>query len=91
MRMRNKILVLIGVVAMALSLAGCSCATTAQAKQEKMFEWVCRDSSFEVVQHNKTGVLYLLVDYRTGYTITPLLNPDGTPMTIDDWDDNNET
>lgn len=86
--MRNKILVLIGVVAMALSLAGCACASTTQAQQEKMFEWVYReDSSFEVVQHNKTGVLYLLVDYRTGYTITPLLNPDGTPMTVDDWND----
>ncbi len=81
MRMRNKILVLIGVVAMALSLASCACASTAQAQQESAFEHVYSDGSYRVIQHNETGVLYLLVYYRTGYTITPLLNPDGTPMT----------
>lgn len=79
--MKNKILVLIGVLAMTLSLASCTCAPTAQAQQEEMFERVYSDGSFQVVQHNETGVLYLLVYYRTGYTITPLLDTDGTPLT----------
>lgn len=81
-----RIFVLIVAIAMSLSLVSCSHAMTAQAQQEEMFERVYSDGNFQVVQHNETGVLYLLVYYRTGYTITPLLNPDGTPMTIDDWE-----
>lgn len=82
MRMRNKILVLIGVVAIALSLASCS-SSTAQAKttQKEKFEFVYTEGNFKVFQDTDTDVLYLLVYYRTGYTMTPLLNPDGTPRT----------
>lgn len=82
MRMRNKILVLIGVIAMALSLASCS-SSIAQAKtiQKEKFEFVYTEGNFEVFQDTDTNVMYLLVYYRTGYAITPLFNSDGTLLT----------
>lgn len=82
--MRNKILVLIGAIAMGLSLASCACASTAQAQQEEMFVNVASQGRFNVIEHKDTGVLYLLVDGYKDFEITPLLNPDGTPMTVYD-------
>lgn len=56
-------------------------ANTMCANEEDVFDTVYREDCFRVLQDKQTDVLYLLVDYRTGYTMTPLLNPDGTPRT----------
>lgn len=56
-------------------------AKTMCASEEPIFYRVYRDGRYDVIQDKQTDVLYLLVYYRTGYTMTPLLNPDGTPRT----------
>ena len=80
--MKNKVLILIGILAMALSLVGCSSSIAhAKTTQKEKFEFVYTEGNFKVFQDTDTNVMYLLVYYRTGYTITPLFNSDGTLLT----------
>ena len=54
-------------------------------KSEDIFETVGKDNDaidekFIVVYHKETKVMYVIIEYYKGVGITPLLNPDGTPM-----------
>lgn len=87
----KKAVIIIGIFAIAISIIAFATsmmhedniayANTMCANEEDVFDTVYREGSFRVLQDKQTDVLYLLVDYRTGYTMTPLLNPDGTPRT----------
>lgn len=93
----KKAVIIIGIFAIAISIIAFATsmmhednvayANTMCANEEDLFDIVYREGGYRVLQDKQTNVLYLLLYYRTGYTITPLLNPDGTPMTIDDWND----
>lgn len=87
----KKAVIIIGIFAIAISIIAFATsmmhednvayANTMCANEEDVFDTVYREGSHRVLQDKQTDVLYLLVDYRTGYTMTPLLNPDGTPRT----------
>ena len=88
----KKVVIIIGIFAIAIGLIAFTTsimmhednvayANTMCANEEDVFDTVYREGSFRVLQDKQTDVLYLLIYYRTGYTITPLLNPDGTPRT----------
>lgn len=87
----KKAVIIIGIFAIAISIIAFATsmmhedniayANTMCANEEDVFDTVYREGSFRVLQDKQTDVLYLLVDYRTGYTMTPLLNSDGTPRT----------
>ena len=88
----KKVTIIIGIFAIAIGLIAFTTsimmhednvayANTMCANEEDVFDTVYREDCFRVLQDKQTDVLYLLVDYRTGYTMTPLLNPDGTPRT----------
>lgn len=87
----KKAVIIIGIFAIAISIIAFATsmmhennvayANTMCASKEPIFDIVYRDGSYKVLQDKQTDVLYLLVDYRTGYTMTPLLNSDGTPRT----------
>lgn len=87
----KKAVIIIGIFAIAISIIAFATsmmhedniayANTMCANEEDVFDTVYREDCFRVLQDKQTDVLYLLVDYRTGYTMTPLLNPDGTPRT----------
>lgn len=54
-------------------------------KSEDIFETVgidddATDEMYIVVYHKETKVMYVIIEYYKGVGITPLLNPDGTPM-----------
>lgn len=90
-RFIKKAVIIIGIFAIAISIIAFATsmmhedniayANTMCANEEDVFDTVYREDCFRVLQDKQTDVLYLLVDYRTGYTMTPLLNPDGTPRT----------
>lgn len=87
----KKAVIIIGIFAIAISIIAFATsmmhednvayAKTMCASEEPIFDRVYRDGRYDVIQDKQTDVLYLLVYYRTGYTMTPLLNPDGTPRT----------
>lgn len=87
----KRVVVIIGIFAIAISIIAFATsmmhedniayANTMCANKEGVFDTVYHDGCYSVLQDRQTDVLYLLVYYRTGYTITPLLNPDGTPRT----------
>lgn len=87
----KKAVIIIGIFAIAISIIAFATsmmhennvayANTMCASKEPIFDIVYRDGSYKVLQDKQTDVLYLLAYYRTGYTMTPLLNPDGTPRT----------
>jgi len=87
----KKAVIIIGIFAIAISIIAFATsmmhedniayANTMCANEEDVFDTVYREDCFRVLQDKQTDVLYLLVDYRTGYTMTPLLNSDGTPRT----------
>lgn len=87
----KKAVIIIGIFAIAISIVAFATymmhedniayANTMCTNEEDVFDTVYREDCFKVLQDKQTDVLYLLVDYRTGYTMTPLLNPDGTPRT----------
>lgn len=87
----KKAVIIIGIFAIAISIIAFAAsmmhedniayANTMCANEEDVFDTVYREDCFRVLQDKQTDVLYLLVDYRTGYTMTPLLNSDGTPRT----------
>lgn len=87
----KKAVIIIGIFAIAISIIAFATsmmhedniayANTMCANEEDVFDTVYREDCFRVLQDKQTDVLYLLVDDRTGYTMTPLLNPDGTPRT----------
>lgn len=90
-RFIKKAVIIIGIFAIAISIIAFATsmmhednvayANTMCANEEDVFDTVYREDCFRVLQDKQTDVLYLLVDYRTGYTMTPLLNSDGTPRT----------
>lgn len=90
-RFIKKAVIIIGIFAIAISIIAFATsmmrednvayAKTMCASEEPIFDRVYRDGRYDVIQDKQTDVLYLLVYYRTGYTMTPLLNPDGTPRT----------
>lgn len=90
-RFIKKAVIIIGIFAIAISIIAFASsmmhednvayANTMCANEEDVFDTVYREDCFRVLQDKQTYVLYLLVDYRTGYTMTPLLNSDGTPRT----------
>lgn len=90
-RFIKKAVIIIGIFAIAISIIdfatsmmhedNIAYANTMCANEEDVFDTVYREDCFRVLQDKQTDVLYLLVDYRTGYTMTPLLNSDGTPRT----------
>lgn len=49
-----------------------------------VFRLVSKDfdgrEEFVIVYHIETKVMYVIVEFREGAGITPLINPDGTPM-----------
>lgn len=53
-------------------------------KVEKRFESIINgdyvSSITRVIRDKETGVNYVVVGNSNGYSITPLLNPDGTPV-----------
>ena len=87
----KKAVIIIGIFAIAISIIAFATsimhedniayANTMCANEEDVFDTVYREDCFRVLQDKQSDVLYLLVDYRTGYTMTPLLNSDGTPRT----------
>lgn len=87
----KKVTIIIGIFAIAISVIAFATsmmhednvayANTMCKGEESVFDIVYRDGSYKVLQDRQTDVLYLLVYYRRGYTITPLLNSDGTPRT----------
>lgn len=93
----KKVVIIIGMFSMGIGLIGLATSIvrndnsahasyantnlTHEHQTELIFDIVYCDGSYNVLQDKQTDVLYLLVDYRTGYTVTPLLNPDGTPRT----------
>lgn len=87
----KKVTIIIGIFAIAISVIAFATsmvhedniayANTMCANEEDVFDTVYREDCFRVLQDKQTDVLYLLVDYRTGYMMTPLLNSDGTPRT----------
>ena len=88
----KKVVINIGIFAIAIGLIAFTTsivmhednvayANTMCKSKEPIFDVIYRDGSYNVLQDKQTDVLYLLVDYRRGYTMTPLLNPDGTPRT----------
>lgn len=87
----KKAVVIISIFAIAISIIAFATsmmhkdniayANTMCANEEDVFDIVYREDNYMVLQDKQTDVLYLLVDYRAGYTMTPLLNSDGTPRT----------
>lgn len=88
----KKVVIIIGIFAIAIGFIAFTTsivmhednvayANTMCASKEPIFDIVYRDGSYRVLQDKQTDVLYLLVYYRSGYMMTPLLNPDGTPRT----------
>lgn len=87
----KKAVIIIGIFAIAISIIAFATsmmhedniayANTMCANEEGVFDTVYSEGCFRVLQDKQTDVLYLLVYYRTGYTMTPLLNSDGTPRT----------
>ena len=87
----KKVTIIIGIFAIAISVIAFATsmmhednvayANTMCKGEESVFDIVYRDGYYDVLQDKQTNVLYLLVYYRRGYTITPLLNSDGTPRT----------
>lgn len=87
----KKAVIIIGIFAIAISIIAFATsmmhedniayANTMCANEEDVFDTVYREDCFRVLQDKQTDVLYLLVYYRTGYTMTPLLNSDGVPRT----------
>lgn len=57
---------------------------TVNIKNSDVFKLVAKDfdsgEDFVVVYHKETKVMYVVVRHGKGVGITPLLNPDGTPM-----------
>lgn len=90
-RFIKKAVIIIGIFAIAISIIAFAAsmmnedniayANTMCANEEDVFDIVYREGGYRVLQDKQTDVLYLLVYYRTGYTMTPLLNQDGTPLT----------
>lgn len=81
----KKIIALM-IVVLVVTLTGCS---EVEDKSSDMSEFVIVEnmSTWKVVYHKKTKVMYAVSDGSYNYgTFTLLVNADGTPMI---WEDNN--
>lgn len=86
--MNKRILSVILVVALLFSLTGCNFSTVdnegAAAKEEStqsMFVCVEKSSTWKIVYHRDTKVMYAVSFYGSGSgEFTLLVNADGTPM-----------
>ena len=83
----NKIIKCILGCMLVFMVSGCETNKddTINHKSEDIFETVGKDNDatdemFIVVYHKETKVMYVIIEYYKGVGITPLLNPDGTPM-----------
>ena len=70
--------VVIGLVV--LFCVGCATVQEADAKTERMFEYVADEGGFKIAYDKETKVMYAVSDglYNCG-TVTPLFNADGSP------------
>lgn len=82
--MKKKILLFIIVMSMMFCFVGCSSSTVQTVDNDKkssMFIEVERASTWKVVYHKDTKVMYTVSCGSSNYgTFTLLVNPDGTPM-----------
>lgn len=66
-----------------LIMYGCSVcnASYIEAKEKSMFETIQQTTSYDIVYHKDTKVMYAVCEAGNGVVIFNLLvNPDGTPM-----------
>lgn len=84
----NKIIKCILGCMLVFMVGGCSVDDardqTVDINNSDVFKLVAKDfdssEEFIIVYHKETKVMYVIVEYTEGVGITPLLNPDGTPM-----------
>lgn len=84
----NKLIKCILGCMLVFMVSGCSVDNgrdrTADINNSDVFKLVDKDfdstENFVIVYHKETKVMYVVVEYDRGVGITPLLNPDGTPM-----------
>lgn len=81
----KKLLVILVVVTLCLSFTGCSVEDLSRSTWEGTgFTLIECKGGMDYVYHNETKVIYVFIqdNYQAG--MTALLNPDGTPMLLED-------
>lgn len=84
----NKLIKCILGCMLVFMVSGCSVGNgrdkTVDIDNSDVFRLVDKDfdggEDFVIVYHKETKVMYVIIEYYRGVGITPLLNPNGTPM-----------